>query len=233
MVIHIIIVTYHNHHRRALQVLLSVAPLPTLPRSSLGGEPAAIRVSQSRIRIQSPTTCEVIRDKDTEIEIMFVVRGLNAARNVVQKHRFGGLIRSQYIYANTKGLCFQTNLEAFYKESQQRFKELEEKLEEAETNTGKAKEALEEAETNAGKAKETLEEFRKKLAFLEEWKLTMQPLESTEIEKGLGTFTHSRELKVGRSGNGDEVPIVTGTQSYIRIYSSPLHLLDFTKDSRT
>jgi len=169
--------------------------------------------------IQSPTTCEVIRDKDTEIEIMFVVRGLNAARNVVQKHRFGGLIRSQYIYANTKGLCFQTNLEAFYKESQQRFKELEEKLEEA--------------ETNAGKAKETLEEFRKKLAFLEEWKLTMQPLESTEIEKGLGTFTHSRELKVGRSGNGDEVPIVTGIQSYIRIYSSPLHLLDFTKDSRT
>jgi len=208
LVIHIISVTYHNHHRRAS--LLSIAPLSTLPRSSLGCERAAIRASLSRIRAQSLTACEVIRDKDTEIEIMFVVRGLNAARNVLQKHRFGGLIRSQYIYANTKGLCFQTNLEALYKESQQRFKALEEKLDEA--------------ETNAGKDKETIKELLKKLAIMEERMLTTQPMESTEIEKGLGTFTHSTESEAGRSVAGTEVPIVTNLEAFHKATPQGLNL---------
>jgi len=141
-----------------------------------------------------------------------VVRGLNAARNVVLKHRFGGLIRPQYIYANTKGLCFQTNLEAFYKKSQQQFKALEEKLDEA--------------ETNAGKDKETIEELRKKLAIMEDWKLTMQPQESTGIEASSCAFAHWRESKVARSVDDDKVSVVMNLEAFSKETQQRLKALE-------
>jgi len=83
-------------------------------------------------RIRALITCEVTRDENTEDEIMFSVRGLIAATMKVEKHRFGGLKSSQYIYANKRGLCFKENVEARFNDLQRRIKALEERLQQIE-----------------------------------------------------------------------------------------------------
>jgi len=122
---------------------------------------------------------------------MLMVRALNAATKEIQKHGYGGLICSQHIFANTKGLCFLHNFD-FVKETEQMWKSLEGKREKARTDM-----------------RNILEELDRKPAMMEDWKITMPPLEAAAIEKRRRLFTDYRKWMARGSVDREEEPIVT------------------------